>query len=77
MGFSFYAVSKFHSFMLSSLIVLCSNNMKGIAKKDTTKYLQEFLVKGSDLTSAKSQQGTKAEKRTLVSKSSHPVIGLI
>jgi hypothetical protein len=40
--------------------------MKGIARTETIKYLQEFLVRASDLTSAKSQHGTKAEKRTLI-----------
>jgi hypothetical protein len=65
-GLRFEIVSKFQSFLFSSLVFLCSCNMKGIARTETIKYLQEFLVSASDLTSAKSQHGTKAEKSTLM-----------
>jgi hypothetical protein len=49
--------------------------MKGMAKTETIKYLQEFLVRASDLTSARSQQGTKAENTTLMKRSIHAVSG--
>ena len=77
MGLSFSAVSKFQNFILSSLIFLCSYSMKGSARIDTIKYLQEFLVRGYDLTSANSQQGTNADNITLVSSNNQPAIALI
>ncbi len=77
MGFSFYTVSKFHSFMLYSFTLRCSNNKNGKNINDMIKYLHEFLVRGYDFISASNQQGTNAEKSTLVSSRTHAVIELI
>jgi hypothetical protein len=55
----------------------CSKSKNGSSKIETVKYLQEFLVKGSDLRSARSQQGTKAENKTVTKSNTHAVTELI
>lgn len=70
-SFKLLLVSTFSSFLVSSLMFLCSYITKGISSTETVVYRQEFLVKDSDLTSPISQHGTKAEKMQLIKSIAH------
>lgn len=74
-GFRLSLVNKLKNFLDCSLMVRCSYIMNGMDKIETMKYLQEFLVIASDLRSARSQQGTKAENSTLMKRSIQAVSG--